>query len=195
MKLLGRGWQYSVYENGNGRVIKKYNNKVVAFWVMFWACFPFRQHPLRSLPNYYRLCREFAQHSLELVKKSHIEPELLGNPTIHDDLSYEQDRAIPLETYFSTCSYSEGCVIIDEFVLLQQKLIKYGLFDKSANIGKNFGLDAAGRVIMIDLGELLSDPEKIQKQIAGKPWLKHYVLDGIGRRDLEEYFCERMENL
>ena len=65
MRLLGQGWQYTVYDLGNGRVLKQYNTKFAAYCVMLKACFPFTKNPLWELPKYYRGCKQTALDSIE----------------------------------------------------------------------------------------------------------------------------------
>jgi len=116
---------------------------------------------------------------------------LFGYPKVLNELDYEQDKAIPLHVYFKTLSLDEGKKRIDQFINLNQKLIKSRLIDKSFLIGKNYGINSKGEIILIDIGELYSSDEAIKRQIARKPWDIYYVTSTIPKK-FRSYFVEEM---
>ena len=191
MKYLGRGWQYTVYEIGNNRVFKKYNTRFQAYSIMFLQCFPYIHYPLWKFPQYHAGCKNTALGSIKKIKETKMDLSLFGNPKILNDLDYEQDNVIPLRRYFKTLSLEEGTRTIDEFVVFNQMLVKNSLIDKSFLIGKNYGVNAQGKVILIDIGELYSAPESIKKQLALKPWDIGYVTSTIPKR-FRRYFVQEM---
>lgn len=46
MKKIGAGWQYDVYDLGNGRVLKKFHLPIKSYWVILKAIFPFKEDSL-----------------------------------------------------------------------------------------------------------------------------------------------------
>ncbi len=191
MKYLGRGWQYTVYDLGNGKVLKKYNTRLQAYSIMFRQTFPWTRHPIWKLPKYYRGCRNTALDSIKKIKETKMDTALFGNPKVLNQLDYEQDKAIPLHVYFKKLSLDEGKKKIDEFISLNQKFIKNRLIDKSFLIGKNYGINSKGEIILIDIGELYSSDESIKRQIGLKPWDIYYVTSTIPKR-FRSYFVEEM---
>ncbi len=82
---------------------------------------------------------------------------------------------------------------IDAFVEFNKMLMSRKLIDKSFNISKNFALDDRGRVVLMDLGELYSSTQAIDRQIRDRAWSKHYIVDPLPV-GLREYFIGRMDN-
>ena len=108
MKKLGRGWQYTTYDLGNGRVLKKYNSRMVGYIFMIKECLPFRNHPLWKLPSYYNGCKQTALESIKKISDPVLEAWMMGNPKILNSLDYEQDKLIPLHDYVVSSSIEEG---------------------------------------------------------------------------------------
>lgn len=193
MKKIGRGWQYTTYDLGNGRVLKKYNSKFIGYVHIFLECFPFNKEPIWKIPRYYRGCKNTALDSIRKISISSIIPEwMMGNPKILNSLDYEQDKLIPIHDYFKNCDLEKGKKVIDLFIEFNKILVENSLIDKSFNVGKNFALDKDGRVVLMDLGELYSSPVSIQKQIKNRAWAKEYVLKPIPK-NLRSYFVEKMD--
>ncbi len=191
MKYLGRGWQYTVYDLGNDRVLKKYNTLLQGYWIMFKQCFPFTTHPFWKIPDYYKGCRSTALDSIKKVQQTTMDMTLFGNPKILNELDYEQDKVIPLSAHFKTLTLEQGKITIDKFIDFNLTLIKNHLMDKSFLIGKNYGINANGNIILTDIGELYSSGERIKQQIEKKPWDIYYVTSTIPK-PFREYFVSEM---
>lgn len=119
--------------------------------------------------------------------------EWLGNPRFVSPLDFEQDYVKPLGELFTRCSIDEGRKIIDNFIAFNQKLLARGIIDKSFNVTKNYGMSSTGDIILIDIGEIFDDPEKIARQIRDKAWVKPYVCNEIANVELRLYFLKRMD--
>lgn len=191
MKKIGRGWQYTIYDLGNGRVLKKYNSKIVGYAHMAKACFPFRTNSLWEIPGYYRGCKETALDSMKKISVPTIEAWMMGNPRILNVLDYEQDTLVPLHDFFATCTIEDGKKTIDAFIAFNKILVERKLIDKSFNITKNFGLDKQQRIVLMDLGELYSSDAAITKQIQNRAWAAHYVVEPL-QEPLRDYFIQGM---
>lgn len=192
MKKIGRGWQYTTYDLGTGRVLKKYNSKLIGYTHMFKACFPFKTEPIWKLPAFYKGCKETALDSMKKIPFTSLESWMMGNPKILNTLDYEQDKLKPLHDYFEESSEDESKKIIDLFVSFSKLLAEKRLIDKSFNISKNFGLDTLGRIVLLDLGELYSSEAAIKKQIKDRVWAAHYVVNPLPEA-LKEYFVKSMD--
>ena len=191
MKFIGRGWQYTVYDLENGRVLKKYNTRLQGYWIILKQCFPYINYPLWKIPKYYNGCKNTAFDSIRKIKTSTMDMALFGNPKILNDLDYEQDKVIPLSSYFKQLDISRGQQTIDRFIDFNLILIENRLMDKSFLIGKNYGINGGGDIILTDIGELYSSDERIKQQIEKKPWDINYVTSTIPKR-FREYFVTEM---
>lgn len=195
MKFVGQGWQYTVYDIGNNRVLKKRNTKLQAYWVMLKTCFPYTRNSILEFPYFYRSGTTEAETSLVKIMESPIEKKFFGNPLILDNgIDYEQDNVRSLEEIMNKVNLEEGKYIINKFIQFNQLLINNHLIDKSFAICKNFGINNEDEIIMIDLGEVYSSKESIANQVNKKAWKAKYVLDPLPSK-LREYFCEKMDNL
>lgn len=192
MKLIGKGWQYSVYDIGNGRVLKKSNSTIGAFFIMLYDSFPYIHHPLWDMPRLRREAKDAALSSISNIKNKKLDAWMLANPIVNDDLSYEQDMVIPLRAQLERSSEEEGKKIIDDFVDFSVRLVKQSCIDKRFDIGNNFGIDANGRIVLIDLGELCCDIESVENQIQLRAWDSCSVLSGVPRR-FRSYFVKAMD--
>lgn len=192
MKKIGQGWQYTTYDLGNGRVLKKYNSKLIGYIHMFKICFPFKNDPIWKLPEFYRGCKETARDSIKKVQNPILESWMMGNPKILNELDYEQDKIIPLHVALSKSEEEKGRKIIDDFIKFNKTMLERSIIDKSFNITQNFALDKNDRIILMDLGELYSSREAIDKQIKDRAWAKHYVINPLPIY-LRDYFVNKMD--
>ena len=83
--------------------------------------------------------------------------------------------------------------IVDQFIILNKQLLEKGIIDKSFNITKNYGINEAGELILIDIGELFDSLERIRNQIIRRAWDKHYVAGCIKNEEAREYFIKKMD--
>lgn len=182
-----------MYDLGDGKVLKKRNSKIIAYAVMLRSTLPYSQ--LWMFPKYYKSGTNEALSSIQKISSSDLDIVHFANPRILEDgITYMQDKVIPLDSYLKNNSLEKGYKTIDKFIDFSKFLLLHSLIDKSFNIGKNFGVNAEGEIVMSDIGEIWSNPESIQKQIKNKVWTYGYVLEGIPHKELQTYFIERMNN-
>jgi len=193
MKKVGEGWQYSVYDLENGRVLKKFHSPVKSYWVILKTIFPFRDDSLLEIPSFSKASKTKALASFEIIKNNKIPASWMGNPKFLAGLDYEQDKARPLHEVFENLSTEEIKQIIDKFIIFNKKLLELGVIDKSFNITKNFGLNKSGEIILIDIGELFDNPERIKKQLAIRAWSAPYVAGCIKDPSARDYFLAQMD--
>ncbi len=194
MKILGRGWQYTVYDLKNERVLKRRNSKIVAYIEMLKSCFPYTKHPLWKFLDYYNSGTSEAISSLGKIKNSNLDTGMFGNPIILENgINYEQDKITPLQSYFKKHTEKENFEIVDKFIKFNKLLIQNNLMDKSFAIAKNFGINQKGEIVLSDIGEIWSSPENIQKQIRKRVWGYNYVIKTLPNKKLQNYFISQMD--
>ncbi|MDD4900749.1 MAG: hypothetical protein PHS62_01385 [Patescibacteria group bacterium] len=193
MKKIGEGWQYSIYDLGNGRVFKKFHSPLKSYWVILKSIFPFRDDSFMMIPNFSKSSKQKALTSFEIIKSGRIPGLWIGNPKFLAGLDYEQDKAIPLHDVFLNSNTELIKSIIDKFIVFNRQLLEIGVIDKSFNITKNYGLDEKGNIVLIDIGEIFDDPERIKKQLSDRAWDKNYVAGCIKNIEAEKYFVRKMD--
>ncbi len=193
MKKIGEGWQYTVYDLGNGRVLKKFHSTLKSYWIILKTIFPFKNDPLWKIFDYSRGMKITALESFIIMKSKNIPASWMANPEFVNKLDFEQDKVESLAQVFDKSSVEEGKKLVDKFVEFNKKLFSFGIIDKSFNITKNYGIDSKGDVVLIDIGEIFDSKEKIEQQRKERAWAKFYVCDEIKSLDVRDYFLKRMD--
>ena len=194
MKMLGRGWQYTVYDLGNRRVLKKYNTWFDAYMVMLKDSFFHVRPPVFYFSRYYSDGQKSAISSLKKVSETSLDAWVVGNPKVLSGCEYEQDFVEPLSEYFERVTVEDGKRMIDRFVEFTLLLLRSSVLEKNCNIADNFGLNDEGKIILIDLGEICFVEEEIQDQIQKRVWAAPDVLSRLPI-GLRSYFVEEMDRV
>ena len=193
MKKIGQGWQYTVYDLENGRVLKKFHSWTRAYFVIFREIFPFNNDSFFEIPTFIKDMKRKADVSFEILKKVNLPQEWMANPRFINKYDFEQDKVIPLHDVFDNLDTNEIKNIINQFIELNKKLMSFGVIDKSFNITKNYGLNNKKEIVLIDIGELFDDKDLIDKQIKNRVWEKSYVGGMIKNKEAQEYFINEMD--
>jgi hypothetical protein len=194
MKFLGRGWQYTAYDLGNGRVLKKRNSRIVAYWQMLRSYLRNTKDPFPQFAKHYHSADSNIRDSFRKIREMNIDPELIGHPhVLENGLDYEQDYIESVSNYLKRVSLEQGKQTVDSFVEFTEDLIKLRFVDKSFNLGANFGMKPDGSFAIIDIGEIYSHPENIQREIERRPWAQPYVFNNIPGKELQDYFIGAMD--
>lgn len=193
MKKIGQGWQYTVYDLENGRVLKKFHSWTRAYFVIFREIFPFNNDSFFEIPTFIKDMKRKADLSFEILKKVNLPQEWMANPKFINKYDFEQDKVIPLHDVFDNLDTNEIKNIINQFIELNKKLMSFGVIDKSFNITKNYGLNNKKEIVLIDIGELFDDKDLIDKQIKNRVWEKSYVGGMIKNKEAQEYFINEMD--
>lgn len=194
MKLIGRGWQYAVYDAGNGRVIKKYNSMFDAYLVMLKDAFFHFRLPVLNFSFFYNEGRNIALQSLLHITQHKLPQSMFGNPTLLSKLEYEQDYCESLSGHLKKIPTEEGKLVIDKCIAFILMLKENLLMEKNCNIGDNFGITAAGNIILIDIGEVLFQKEEIRGRLKERVWAAPDVLSRIPA-SLRDYFIQHMDQV
>ncbi len=193
-RRLGKGWQYVVYDLGNGRVRKTPRSFLSLYPVI--ALSPKDVRPLgrgsaaREVRYLMVQARE-ATRGLE-TRLDRVDAGLFGNPVFHSGGAYEQDKVAPFGAYLDRLAPGAQEQALLSYVRLQQECWRFGLADPGFDFAVNAGVDRSGRVVQIDLGELRTDRAIIAESIARKVWL---IQDSFKRRAGNGDFCSRFEAL
>ena len=92
MKKIGEGWQYSVYDLENGRVLKKFHSPYRAYLIILKDCFPFTKYPLWKISGFVMGMKIKARESFKTINVKNIPSNWMGNPRFLEGLNYEQDK-------------------------------------------------------------------------------------------------------
>jgi len=195
MKLIGKGWQYRVYDIGNNRVRKTALSKLDSYVRAFGSRYsPTFLRPLKSLSEVSRIEAVGRASILGLSQNTSRFPmELFANPTFLVGISYEQDLVVPLEHYLSEHTLEENKQALKKYVELLITLWKLGIGETVYNFSINNGIDGDGRVVQMDIGELVFSKAEVLKTIHNKTWLTQasylFMQDG----PLKEFYRQCME--
>jgi hypothetical protein len=193
MKKIGMGWQSSVYEKDEHTVVKTKSSRFSQFWRILLTA-----GPLAIVKGEMRRAHADLEKSLQIAEKtlSHkgFDPSHFGNPIIDTATqSYTQDKVVPLSSAIKNASVEEQKEYYRQYIELVRYLWKFGVHERIFNFALNTGINAQGKIILIDLGELTADKEKALDDIATKRWLRasSYLL--IWNKELKKYYRELME--
>lgn len=189
MKKLGEGWQYTVYDMGDGRVYKKLKSSFRRFLYIY---FHSKESIISSLREVKRM-KVYAENSFKIINENRIPRKWIGNPELFLNMDYSQDKVTPLQNVFDTCNTVEGKIVVDKFIDFIKKLLELGYIDFSFRISANFGLNSEGNVVLMDLGEIIDDPIIIHKQRKAEYWHYNYMKDYIKDSEVRKYFQEQMD--
>lgn len=193
MTKIGEGWQYTTYDLENGRVRKEFHSPFKAFRMILRDIYPFDRYKPTFVFAAIKRMREKAEKSKHIVQNTSLPKSNFGNPKFESNLNYRQDLVIPLREYIPEQSQKTQKEIIDAFVEFNKKLLEAKCVDKNFSIGKNFGINNDGEIVLIDIGELISAEEDITRQIQTQAWTRPYVLEALPEH-LHNYFIVRMDS-
>ena len=186
MAEIGRGAQYVVTDNNDGRVRKvpltpEESRRVVAGWYEPGAA-PAEELEVDFLGATMAACavvrRLVAQHPA--VASS------LGNPVFEEGGTYTQDKVQTLGARLEHVSDEEGTRLLARFADLVVEHWRWGFSDIVFNCVVNNGVAADGNVILIDFGELTDRKADVAARVSAQRWLSAWSY----RRGLPSRFRE-----
>lgn len=182
MRLLDiRGYIYTVYDLGNGRVLKKEKPKLLQYCLhlMHW-------HMPWHVEQNNALSRRLTGSLADLA--------VLGNPKWLSKHAYTQDKVTILEHYFTQRSFSESTRAIDAYIQCVFDTWKNGFSDVIFNFSHNNGIQPDGTVILLDFNEIVVEKEAVAERIRSKRWLRTDSLNKhVKDEAIKAYFREAME--
>lgn len=193
MKFISCGWQYIVYDIGNGRV-RKVKHSVYTRYVFILSQLIFQN-----------FCNLFSLHKIVISESKRVQEEMvisnqyiqeiltkipskyLGNPVFINSTDYEQDRAIPLKQLLRSNNVKG---LLSKYIHLIHILWGYNIGETVFRFSANNGLDRDGNVVQIDFGEITNDKERVLSDIKEKRWVRFSKYLGNGTR---EFYLKRMD--
>jgi len=188
VRELGRGWEYRVYEQRDGRVLK------IPRSAMDRAC--------RVLSTAYHDGKIPAAHELtaQVLKKPGTISNLaflmdrfarvprryvalLGNPVALGGGRYTQDLVTPLGIYLKKHALWDKRPVILEYATLIRRLWEIGLADCGCGFPWNCGVDSQGSVIQMDVTELTWNEQAVRNCVHRRTWLR----DGLWRDNADVF--------
>lgn len=189
MKKLGGGWQHEVFDMGNGRVYKKFRSPLNRF---FHIGFNSEMSFLDIHKESKRMVAEVTR-SFEILRQNKIPKDLIGNPELLPNFDYTQDKVVPLQKLLNNLDTEKAKKLVDEFIILNKKMMELGFIDLSFKIAVNFGLNSEGKIILTDIGEIVTDPNRIVSQRKERDWHSNYVSDQIKNVEVRKYYQDQMD--
>jgi hypothetical protein len=192
--FLGAGGQYTAYDAGEGRVLKWPNSLEEATRILSsmsemdpqehaYMVVHFRDE---SVPHVLRLATRYPElssamgHPMPLPESTFTQNDirqtssLLGHPRTRSDTGYSQDWVRPLASVFENTSPEETARILEDYANLQLLCWRYGVYDRLYNFAYNNGLDAQGRIVLNDFGEMSFDTTFVAAHVERQNWRDKY---------------------
>lgn len=193
---IGRGWQYAVYDLGNGRILKKkYSNLEKFFLIKEKQIKKGKPYSLPQILISILRVNKMAGDANEYIRKLSTKFNLsfLGNPLFDRFGGYGQDKVLLLDDIFNSCSLEDGKRLFDQYSLLIHETWKFGFSDIIFNFLGNNGIDRNGKIIQSDFGEITFNKNKVLENIKNKRWLKANCFCTFPDGELKEYYKFIME--
>ncbi|MEO0606479.1 MAG: hypothetical protein AAF211_33945, partial [Myxococcota bacterium] len=104
------------------------------------------------------------------LRDSTLPRELVGAPRFLADGGYVQRRATVAKDVVRDATTEEATAFLEAYFDLVEELWSHGIHELTGNLMCNGGVDAGGRAILLDFGELSTDPAAIRADLAGRRW-------------------------
>ena len=169
--LIGVGSQYTVHDLGDGRVVKIPNSmdgtrRFVGGWGPHYDAST--AHRPIDETVYHR--EECAPHVLRLAARYPPLSAALGNPQAVPGGSFTQDKVRPLIEVIGTASPDEIRGYLADYADLCLLFWRYGIHEYILNFGTNNGVDAKGRLVLMDFGEVAFVTTFVARMVARREW-------------------------
>jgi hypothetical protein len=198
MKLIGRGWQYKVYDLGNDRVLKVERSFIqhYAFGLWEWIVDSGRKNSLASIGSRMRRLHLMNRAGVRYIKQIQkcLDKRLLGNPTFLEGSNYEQDRVKILADLVPNLSVNDLKKIVDDYTDLILKTWQYGFCDGTFNWDSNNGVNRRGELVQVDFGEIIFSKEMVEDMIRNKEWIGCAGDLALRNKELKEYYRSAMDD-
>ena len=197
-ELIGIGGQYTVHDIGNGRVMKIPNSMDGSRrFVGGWG--PHVLEMKRHMP-----LEETAQqrdhsipHVLRLAARYPTLHEALARPDAAPGLCFSQEKVQPLRDLIPSASPDEVRGYLDGFADVCQLCWRYGIHDNILFFVVNNAVDASGKVVLIDFGEVGLDTPFVASRAESRHWENSGILvtDFLPPEYHEHYFQAMKDRL
>ncbi len=107
----------------------------------------------------------------EKLDEQKLPKNIFANPLINSDLSVMQDKVLPLREAFNCADELEKQKLIMQYAQMASDLFQYGAYETGFGLLDNFGLDAKGKIVLLDFGELTFDRNEALSSIRDRKWM------------------------
>lgn len=196
MYKIGGGWQYNVYDLGNGRVrkVEKTFFQKLCTEPTLYGFFRYLWINAVSIRDLDRVIK----HSVENLRNNlaTVDPALIGNPLFIGDHTYEQDKVISFGDMIKM-SHDKASQrkLVESYMRNIIFCWQYGFSDMTFNFLSNNGVNSKGEVILIDLGELEWDKENVREFIRNKKWEHQNSFSHVDDPELKAYIQEQFDTM
>lgn len=190
MKILGRGFEFCVYEYDKNTVIKIPTSSIQIFKKLLIWEFKLLFFPRKLLKRINQI-KYMRWRSISIIRKSEIDKKYFGNFKEYQNYII-QDKGKVLKYYLNQ-SENASKKYIKEYINLLLKQWEHGISDNVFNITINNIVNKKGEVVFCDLGEILTEKEKIIELIKRKKWLNQYSYRFHMNKKTKKIFKEDMD--
>ena len=194
--LIGVGGQYTVHDLGSGRVVKIPNSmdgarRFVGGWGPHVSKMK-RHFPLEETAG----SRAFnVPHALRLAARYPTLSAALAHPRAMSGECFSQDKVQVLYDLIPKASPDEIRGYLDGYADVCQLCWRYGINDCILFFSVNNGIDAQGKVVFLDFGEVTFDTTLVASQAEKAIWeTKDVLLKGFLPPEHHDYYFQAMES-
>lgn len=175
--LIGIGGQYTVHDLGNGRVVKIPNSmdgsrRFIGGWGPHVLKMK-RHYPLGETAIYRGIC---IPHVLRLAKRYPALSATLAHPRAMPGGCFSQDKVQIFFDLIPQASPDEIRGYLDGYADVCQLCWRYGIHDYILFFVVNNGIDAEGKTVCVDFGEVAFDRFLVDMQTEKRGWETKDVL-------------------
>lgn len=186
---IAQGLQFQVYDQGD-KVEKVPTTRPEMLWQII------SMQP-KSLLAFWTLRKKLSQAYLErevacnYVRKNLTNSYLLAHPQFQNNRVL-QNKVLPLGKHISDSNHPQ--TMIQGIIECILNSWRHGFAEKTYNFTNNYGLDQAGRVVVIDFGEIHLDQEDVKKDIVSKKWERSWSFQKDLPAEVKAYWLKEMES-
>lgn len=163
-KKIGQGLHFKVYDLGDKvKKVPTSREEIKETLLRWYPCY--KSCPVELEEEAERVIGETENTVKELLERE-IDLFSLGNPYLEDGVLF-QDKVTPLGTKIKDCVDREDIdgayEIIDSYIDFILRCWNNSFSEKTYNFTINYGMNSAGKIVLIDFGEISFS--KISKQL------------------------------
>jgi len=190
MKKIGEGVQFNVYNIGNGRVKKIHTSFFQKIYRLHKIAPKYKIYS--HLVNNSKIAigaSKTTKLSINTLKKqlANIDLSLLGNPAIHDNGDYEQDKVSSFGDALRSSEFNKQKELVNGYIDNVLSCWDYGFSDTVFNFTINCGVTPEDKVVLVDLGELTWDKDEVTRLVQSKHWEKRSSFNRLENTQLKDY--------
>lgn len=191
--VIGDGLEYTIYDLGNGRVLKRPKTpeeqraKLISWGIVDEGEI---EAKLREMDM---LSHRSVEKTRSLLEDNKLSASLLGNPIFGPGLEYSQDKSTALHEYINSHSLEENKNEVEKYISLTHQLWKSGMADTIFNFTVNNGVSKDGSSVHLDIGEFVFEKSEIAEFIKKKIWLEKYSYTQLKDSVLQEFVAQKFD--